>query len=185
MFIKNGVVDVWIVCLAGLLPGCAPADLRLAEAMRESDQRQAEQNCLIAQQNTHLAGATHDLIEADAKSRQELIASHSVLALQLQQERALLDRQREELETERRQIASARQREPMIAATIAAVGLLLACLLPLVVCIYLLRNLGSRHGDSDALSELLVQELTEAEPSLLFPATQPPVLAGPESDSAP
>jgi hypothetical protein len=52
---------------------------------------------------------------------------------------------------------------------ITNIGVVLACLLPLLVCVYVLWCVG-RKGDSDAeVSELLVQELVSERPMLLGP----------------
>jgi hypothetical protein len=85
--------------------GC-DEDKRLVEFAKEADQRQAEQNHEIAQQNHEIAAATKHLVEADAKARQELVA----MERGLQAERATVGQQRDQLEVERRQLASARQR---------------------------------------------------------------------------
>ncbi|MGE4104385.1 MAG: hypothetical protein AB7E74_20675 [Pirellulales bacterium] len=94
----------------------------------------------------------------------------------LQQERSHLDEQRAQLEEERRSIAAARHRDPLIAnAIIAAVGLLVA-VLPLGLCWHLLRGLYRPGDDSEALGELLVQEMTSDRPLILPPASTLPAL---------
>ena len=95
-----------------------------------------------------------------------------------QNERASLDRQREDLERERRQIA----RAPVIAAAVTQVGLILACLAPLALCAYLLWSLRSTAAEDEAVTELLMEELTSEHPRLLLPGpprTEQPVLSNP------
>jgi len=58
------------------------------------------------------------------------------------------DRKLEKLEDERKQIASERQRAPVIAAANAQFGLLLACLAPLGLAAHLLWTL--RHSEANA-----------------------------------
>jgi hypothetical protein len=147
--------------------GC-DEDKRLVEFAKEADQRQAEQNHEIAQQNHEIAAATKHLVEADAKARQELVA----MERGLQAERATVGQQRDQLEVERRQLASARQRESLLGEALAGGATLLACLLPLVLCWYLLHGLRSQNQD-EALGELLVMELAGDTMSPLLPAPGP------------
>ena len=53
-------------------------------------------------------------------------------------------------------------------ATIWSAAILVAVVLPLVLCIYLIRTLGSNEPSQD-LAELLVGELTTQRPMLLPP----------------
>lgn len=108
-----------------------------------------------------------DLVDRDAQCRQDLDAMRQQTQVAMDNERQSVDRQRENLDTERKEIAGQRQRAPIIAAAIAQVGLLLACLLPLVLCGYLLYVL--RHsGDNDAaVTELLIEEIVADRPRFL------------------
>ena len=169
--------------------GCDNSDQRLAEYARHSVQQQAQQNEhiarqseAVAKQSQELAEAAHKIVEADAQARQELIAAQREFNGDLQQERGSLDRQREEMEQERQRIAKARHRDPIVAAAIQATGLVLACLLPLLVCAYALRQLARTHQDDEGLNDLLVQEIV-AEESLL--EMHPPSRLAAEKKSAP
>lgn len=202
-----------------LIAGCGspPPDDRLQQMAKNSLDRQAEQNEIIAQQSHEVARNTGDMLDADAQARQDVIelqrelveseatAREKLLEIQhdvaerdsagrqelneLQRqtqataaaERQQLDRQREGLESERRQIAQQRQRAPVIAAAITQLGLILACLAPLALAAYLLWVL--RHGSDDdaAVTELLVGEIVSDRPKFLpgpgkvpaFPSTSP------------
>ena len=73
----------------------------------------------------------------------------------------------------------------MIAQAIGAVGLTLACLLPLLLAAYIVRAVTRDGDDSAALSELLIVEMTAEQP-LLFEARGPvPALthASPHDDN--
>jgi len=94
----------------------------------------------------------------------------------LHSERASIDRQREELEQERRNIAAQRHRDPVIAQAIGAVGLTLACLLPLLLAGYVIHAVNRNGDDNAALGELLVLEMTAEQP-LLLPNSPRPVAA--------
>jgi hypothetical protein len=160
--------------------GCGPApdtpDQRLADFARNSVDQQARQNQAMARQSqavveesAKLAQAAQQLVESDAKSRAELIAAQERLTTQLDQQRAAVDSGRDHLETERKQIAQQRHRDPILAASIQTVGLILAALLPLVICIFVLKQMSRSEPDDGAVAELLVSELT-AERPLLLPA---------------
>ncbi len=159
--------------------GCGGDDGRLAEYAKNSVEQQtrqneqiARQNLEVTRQNQQVAEAARNLVEADAKARQEMVAAQKSLQDGLQAERSTLDQQRQELELERKDIARERYREPVIAQAIAGCGVLLACLLPLAICIYVLRHIYHDRGDETVLNELLVEELTADRPRLLLPLAE-------------
>jgi hypothetical protein len=108
--------------------GC-DEDKRLAEMAQESTARQAEQNKEITQLNREVAESHQRLIEADAQSRQELVT----LQHDMQAEQSTVGKQRDLLESERREWAQFRQRDPIIAASIKTVGWVAACLFVLAL----------------------------------------------------
>jgi hypothetical protein len=157
-------------CLMLLTPliltvaGCGETpDERLADLTRQSLEQQARQNDRLMDQSQRLTEAAKDLVAADAQARQEFVA----LNRDLQAERASIDRQREDMERERRELAAQRHRDPIIAQAIDTAGVLIACLLPLLVCLALLYVASKRGGDADAMNELLVRELAADRPGLL------------------
>jgi hypothetical protein len=127
-----------LIALIGI--GCSSGDERLVELSRESADRQAEQNRLVETNNRRVLETTNKLVEADAKSRTENIDLHR----QIETERSGVNQQRDALEQERRQIADERIRDPIIAESIRAVAGLIAAILPLLVCLFLLRGLFHR-----------------------------------------
>ena len=175
------------VALTLLLIGCAPPpdlrDQRLAEVAQQSVAVQAQQNEHIArqsqtgaEQSRHVAEATQQLVSQDAAARQQLLAAQEKLNTQLQQQRATIDAGRDALEPERRLLAAERQREPILAASIESLGLMLACLLPLALCGLLLWRLGRIDPDDAAVADLLVCELTSEQPRWLPGLGAPPAL---------
>lgn len=131
---------------------------------QEADERQAEQNRQIAHQNHQIAEATKQLVEADAKSRQELVA----LERDLQAERAAIGHARDDLENERKTLSNERKRESLLVELLQGSMTLAACLLPLVLCWYLLH--GLRKGDADeTLGDVLTIELASDSHSPLLP----------------
>src|SRR5580704_1896168 len=141
--------------------GCSSGDARLVELSRQSADRQAEQNRLVETNNRQVLEATNRLVEADAKSRTE----NSELHEQIEAERSGINQQRDALEQERRQIAGERIRDPIIAESIRAVAGLIAAILPLVVCLFLLRGLF-HNSDQEALAEVLIEDLVSGQPLL-------------------
>ncbi len=167
--------------------GCSKPDMRdqrLAEFAKQSMEQQAKQNDRIAEQSKavveesqRLAEATKELVAHDAQARQELIAAQEKLTTQLDQQRATIDAGRDQLEQDRREIAEQRFRDPILAAAVQNVGLIIACSLPLIVCVFVIRRMSSSEPDDAAVAELLVHELTSDRPHLLpGPSLRPPAL---------
>ncbi|MBI3860739.1 MAG: hypothetical protein HY290_02465, partial [Planctomycetia bacterium] len=165
------------VALASMGAGGCDENERLADYAKNSVDQQSRQNDQIArqnqevtQQNRQVAEAARNLVEADARARQELVTAQQSLQSGLQAERATLDQQRTELEQDRKDIARDRYWQPVIAETLHSLGVLAACLAPLLLCVYVLRNLSTAQADETALNELLVSELVSETPRLLLPA---------------
>ncbi len=162
------------------LIGCDSApDQRLADLARQSVEQQArqteqmaQQSQVFVQQSQRLTEAAQELVTRDAEARQELVQAQHQLHSGVAAERANVDRQREAMETERRELATQRGRDPIIAEAVQGVGVMLACLLPLVICLYVLRHLGTESTGDMALGELLVSEFT-AERPLFLPSPSP------------
>lgn len=158
--------------------GCGPApdarDPRLADFAKHSTEQQARQNEAMAKQSQavveesqKLAQTAEKLVESDAKARAEMVAAQERLNNQLDQQRAAVDTGREQLEQERKQIAAQRHRDPIVAASIQTVGLIVAALLPLIICVYVIKQMCRDEPDDRAVAELLVAELTTDQPVLL------------------
>ena len=158
----NGTV-LTVISLIAI--GCSSGDERLVELSRQSTDRQAEQNQLVETNNRQVLEAANRLVEADAKSRSE----NNELHRQIESERSGVNQQRDALEQERRQIALERNRDPIVAESIQAAAGLIAAVLPLLVCLFLLRGLFSRT-DGEALAEVLIEDLVSQQPLLAEPA---------------
>ena len=168
-----------------MVTGCSDSrDERFRQLAQQTIRQQAAQNERMAKQSQEIAQASRRLVQGDAEARKDLLAAQKQLTSELHSERANLDRQREEMEQERRDIAAQRHRDPVIAKAIGAVGVTLACLLPLLLAGYIIRAV-TQHGDeSAALSELLVVEMTADQP-LLLPRTPRSVAALEHKPSSP
>jgi hypothetical protein len=156
----------WLTLIPFLIVvGCSSDDQRLVDLSRESLDRQAEQNRLVATNNQQVIDATKKLVEADAQSRHET----GQLQRELQSERSGISQQRDALEQERREIAHQRNRDPIVAESIKAAAGLIVAALPLVVCVFLLRGLF-RKSDDEAVADVLIEELVARQPLLALSA---------------
>jgi hypothetical protein len=136
-----------------LQTGCQTESERLAALSQEHTRRQAEQSLKMAELQEQVTAGSRALVEADAKARSEIIG----LQRDIQSERAAIGQQRDRLEAERKQLADERHTVPIIAEAITKIGLLLACLLPLLVCIRLLISQG-HPIDDQAIWQILLDE---------------------------
>ena len=162
---KNAIPVLLITLLTPVTVGCIDKDERLVEMAREHAARQAESQRQMTDLQKQVAEGSRQLVEMDATARHEL----TTLQHDLRTDQAEIGHQRDQLETDRRDIAAQRHRDPIVAAVIMDVGIILACLLPLAFGVYILRS-ACRAGESDsAVAELLVQELVASEPRLSLP----------------
>jgi hypothetical protein len=86
--------------------------------------------------------------------------------------KAYIRSQREDLEQERRAIATQRYREPIVAAALRSTGLIVACALPLLLAGYALWQMNQKVDESTELGNLLIDELTSPQPILLPPPSR-------------
>jgi len=163
------------VLLLATIGGCGRSpDERLAdfaqqtmtEQIKQND-RMADQSQAVVEESHQLAETAKELVEHDAEARRELIAAQQELTSQLNGQQSAIYTGHEQLEQDRREIAEQRHRDPIIAAVIQDFGLFIACLLPLVVAVFVIRQMQSQEPDHAAVAELLVLELTADEPRLL------------------
>jgi len=163
--------------LISLLIGCGETDPRVAQVALESTRRQAEQNRQMGELQQHVAEGTKQLVDADAQARQQL----AELQRELRSDQAEVGRQRDALESERRTIATERRWDTVVGTSIYAGAGILACLLPLLLCGWLLHATRDKQGTDEALAELLVEELVTDRPLLLPPRQSVPLLEHPSS----
>jgi hypothetical protein len=166
------------LALLVITAGCGDApdfrDQRLAEfaqqtmiEQRKQNDRIADQSEAVVRESSQLAETAKQLVEHDAQTRREMIAAQTELTSQLNQQQAVVYVGRDQLEQERQQIAAQRQRDPVIAAAIQNTGMAMACLLPLIVCLYVIRQMQTQEPDHAAVAELLIQEFSGDQPRLL------------------
>jgi len=152
-----------VATLLVVMSGCEEDEnKRLAEMAERNQDRQAEQSRQIINLQHEVAEGARRLVEADAQTREEMVT----LQREMQSERLVIGQQRDALEDERRGFAASRRLDPIIATAIGNVGLLVACLAPLILGWYLLRSLVE-PADDQAISELLLDDLVATKPILL------------------
>lgn len=157
----NLVILVAMLVLAAV--GCRDDEnKRLAEMAERSLERQAEQEIRNTELQHQVAEGTKRLVESDAAARETISELHR----DIQKERQALGTQRDRLEDERRQIAATRNREPIIAESIKAFGLLAACLVPLLIALQILRR-TEVPDESGAIAELLLSDMIADRPTIV------------------
>ena len=163
------------VLMPGAITGCSRApDERLAEFAQQTmteqsrqNQRMADQSEAIVEESHQLAEAAKELVERDTEARRELIAAQQELTSQLNEQQSAIYTGHDQLEQDRRKLAEQRHRDPIIAAVIQNIGLVITCLLPLLVAVQVIWQMQSQEPDHAAVAELLMLELISEEPLLL------------------
>ena len=167
-----------VMAIVLMMSGCDENEnSRLAEMAERNLQRQDAQNKRMADLQNEVAEGSRRLVEADAQSRQEMIA----LQRDFKSDQTEVARQRDLLEGERRDLASQRHMAPIIAEAIKNVGLLAACLLPLILCWCLLAR-RDQPADDSIVAEVLLQDLVSDQPLLLPRSDTPRALRFEETD---
>ena len=142
---------------------------RLAEMAERNLERQSQQEIRNTELQHQVAEGTKRLVEADAAAHETFAEIHR----DVQAERQSLGAQRDRLEDERRQIAASRNREPVIAESIKAIGLLIACLVPLLIALQILRR-SDTPDESAAVAELLLSDMVADRPTFVRMIDAPP-----------
>lgn len=163
------------VLIPATIAGCSRApDERLAEFAQQTmteqirqNQRMSDQSEAIVEESHQLAESAKELVERDADARRELIAAQQELISQLNEQQSAIYTGYEQLEQDRRELAEQRHRDPIIAAVIENIGLVITCLLPLLVAVQVIWQMQSQEPDHAAVAELLTLELTSEERLLL------------------
>jgi hypothetical protein len=159
---------VWISLLAALLLtcGCNPPDQRLAELATTSLDQQSRQSAAIAENSRQIAAATRELVQADAAAQAQFSQSSRELQTAIAEGHERLDQARAELEAEREFNAAQRHRDPIVAAAIGGVGLLITAIAPLAIVGILLYVVHRAGPDEAAVSSLLIAEMNSDQPRL-------------------
>ncbi len=127
------------------LVGCEE-DKELAALAKEANRQQSEQNQEMAKLNREVAEGSKRLIQAEA----EATAKRLTMEQQLQV-------QRNDVETERQELAQERKAESILGPALVAAASLTAVCLPLVLCWYLLH--GMKRDSEPGVCDLLIEEL--------------------------
>ncbi|WP_156514552.1 hypothetical protein [Planctomyces sp. SH-PL14] len=114
------------------------------------------------------AQSTREFVAIQAEQNRRLADLQS----QLQSQQTTLNQQRDALETERRELAAKRLRDPVIAEAITAIGTLLACLAPILLT-WVVLGRGNQELDAELIADALIADLASGGKSVLLPALQP------------
>ena len=176
---KNILPYLIAIPLMVLVIGCQSDDARIAEMATRQADREAEHTRQMAQLQQQVAEGSRHLVEADAEARKEL----TELQRDLRNDQTTVGQQRDALEGERRQIAAERRWDSAVGPAITGAAILVACILPLVLCVMALRGLYHPDQCNEALSEILVEELVAERPRILPRPLPRSVIEGPDADS--
>ncbi len=158
--------------------GCQNDNDRVAELASRHATQQSELSRETVELQTELVEGTRQLVEADSQSRKDFLEREGKLDVQ----RAEIGQRHDELESERREIARQRYRDPIIANSVTVIGALLACLLPLLLAGYLLKSQLDEQDDH-AITEVLLEEIAAAHSA--FVRSNAPTLGHNPDDSTP
>jgi hypothetical protein len=150
-----------------LVTGCEEdgnENSRVAKVAVEAAERQAKQNEEMARVNRETAEGAKRLVEADAQARKEM----TEMQHDLQAEQAEIGEQRDQLETERKEIAGQRRTESMLGPILKGCAAAAVCVVVVGYCWSLLFSLRRQDDADQMLGELLVDELL-SEKSVLLP----------------
>ena len=153
---ESKVLLLVAIVLVAASSGCAGEDERLARLAQTTNQQQTDQNVAMAENTRAVAEGNRALIESENQSRQELVAFQR----DLRSDQAELSRQRESLDRERRSQAAAERRDSLLAPVIVTLGLLLACIAPLIIAGFSLLGLyiePTREEGEALLTELWLE----------------------------
>jgi hypothetical protein len=140
---------------ASLLIAVNGCDDRATHIAREAADRQAQQNTAMTDLNKEVSHGSRDLVAADARARQEVLAVHR----DLQSERMRLDASREEVESERKRLAAERQLESLLVPVLSTAGVWAVTLLVLGFCWRALVRAQEDTITDLELNEILVTEV--------------------------
>jgi hypothetical protein len=148
-----------------IVAGCQSDSDRVAELASRHATQQAELSRETVKLQNELVEGTRKLVEADAQARRDFLK----LEGKLDEQRVEVGRRHDELESERREIAKQRYRDPIVANALIAAATLLACLLPMLLAGWLLRSQLDETEEHTA-TEILLDEISARHPALASPS---------------
>ena len=140
-----------------LVTGCSSSDERIARMAEQ----QASINAEMVRLNREVVQGLTKITKENAEFRNESL----IIQKQLHAQRTELIAKQDELAEERRQFA---QHDPLVAKAVTHIGISLACLVPLGLCWYLLRQPVDQQLDP-AVNQLLLDDLVADRPVLVSP----------------
>lgn len=155
---------------------CESENERVTRLATEYADRQTEQGARVIDLQQELMTGSRQLIEADSRARTEMIDLHR----EIQEERRSLDQRHEQLNAERRSVERNRYWAPYLIDLTRQILLLVACLLPLLLCRHLL-SLALKQGEEVLIGEQLLEDFVSDDPVLLPSKVKHPELEHPSA----
>lgn len=147
--------------------GCESQDERLLRQVERQAELQAEQARRFADMQADVTSGSRRLVEHDASAR----AAWTSLNQQLEDARAELDRQRQDLHAEQQAFIRRQAVAPLVAEAILQIGKTAICVVPLAVFVwFVLRTRGTPNDEfvADALlDDWLDQQPASPAPRLI------------------
>ena len=159
---------------------CGCGDDAAVQFARESAERQAKQSEQMAKLQTEFAQGAKEMVARSTELQRDV----TQLQQDLRKDQAGIFDQRDALEQERRELAAARIRDPIIANALLIAGTAVVALAPLVLAAYALRVVETSRDDG-LVTQVLIEDLTSDIPRLLAPAApnlnSPPAATSPDT----
>jgi hypothetical protein len=159
--LRNQANLIAISAILSMTLGCRDSSLEIA---REAARRQAEQNHDMARVTSEAAASSRSLIDEQGRARRDMSAAQR----DLHHERLQLGDSWNDLEAQRQAIASSRRTESFLASIVHGGGAAFAALLALGIAWLTLFGLSRRDDPAAATCELLIEDLSSAEPRLFW-----------------
>lgn len=128
--------------------------------------QQSAQQRSLTEQSKALSESSGKLVEADSKSRKELVELQSRVQTQIEAQRQVVQQQRDSLEEERRAIATQRHRDPLVAGAIMQAVTLAIAALPIFLLILIIRSMRNEPNEFP-LADVLITDLASEQPLLI------------------
>ena len=141
-----------LILIALLTPGCGSESDRMANMAEKMVRSQSQVNSNITRTNEKFVELNHEL-------QKERIA--------LQNERLTLNDQFEQLEKDRRGLHSQRRSEVAWAESFQFLAIVIAAVMPLFLCAYLIWMAMQGSVQQDEVNSILIHELVSPEPRLI------------------
>ena len=157
---KQMLVVGTLILITTVMQGCSPESERMANM---AERMVRSQN----QVNSSVARANEKFVDLNKEFQQERTG--------LQDERLALNGQFENLEQDRRDLHRERRSEVAWSESFRFLGVVLAAIMPLVLCAYLVWITSQKSVDQEVVNTILLQELASPNPRLIAAPNLTPI----------